>query len=72
MNEGQYKLENSVVEIERSIASKEEIKKNLIELYDVVNEIAEEQRRKGVDTSDWFYTEQELESIKNDPSYEKL
>lgn len=72
MNEGQYKLENSVVEIERSIASKEEIKKNLIELYDVVNEIAEEQRRKGVDTSDWFYTAQELESIKNDPSYEKL
>lgn len=72
MNERQYKLENSVVEIERSIASKEEIKKNLIELYDVVNEIAEEQRKKGVDTSDWFYTEQELESIKNDPSYEKL
>ena len=72
MNERQYKLENSVVEIERSIASKEEIKKNLIELYDVVNEIAEEQRKKGVDTSDWFYTEQELESIKNNPSYEKL
>lgn len=72
MNERQYKLENSVVEIERSIASKEEIKKNLIELYDVVNEIAEEQRKKGVDTSDWFYTKQELESIKNDPSYEKL
>lgn len=35
-------------------SDKEKIKINLIKLYDVINEIAENCEKKGIDTSKWF------------------
>ena len=42
-------------------------KKNLQNVYDVINKIARNHKEKGEDVSDWFYTKEEFEQIKNDP-----
>ena len=38
-------------------------------LYDTINEIARNCERRGIDTSDWFYTDEEIEKMKKDPRY---
>ena len=42
---------------------------NLKRFYDVCNEIAESLSARGVDTSDMFYTEEELEEMKKSDKY---
>lgn len=43
----------------------EEKKQNLKNIYDVVNRIADNQRLAGNNVDDWFYSEKELENLKN-------
>ena len=47
-----------------SSCTEEEKKKNLKNLYDVINEIADEQRLAGKNVDNWFYTNEELEEMK--------
>lgn len=47
-----------------SDVTKEEKKKNLKNLYDVVNRIADSQRLAGNNVDNWFYTQKELEELK--------
>lgn len=46
----------------------EESKKNLIKLYDVINEIADRKRAAGINVDDWFYTQEEINKIKKNNS----
>lgn len=43
------------------------IKKNLKEIYDVINKIARAHEEKGEDVSDWFYKDEQIEKLKKDP-----
>lgn len=42
-------------------------KKNLKNIYDVINKIARQHKEKGEDVSDWFYTKTQVEELKKDP-----
>ena len=42
-------------------------KKNLENIYDVINKIAKAHKDKGEDVSKWFYTKAEFEQIKKNP-----
>lgn len=46
----------------------EEKKQNLKNIYDVVNRIADNQRLAGNNVDNWFYTQKELENLKNSNS----
>ena len=59
------------VEIHSSVTP-EESKKNLIKLYDVINEIADRKREQGINVDDWFYSQEELEEIKRSKSVNLL
>ena len=63
---------NSVIEIYTSELSIEEQKKNLINLYQIINEISDNQEKKGINTSDWFYTQQELQEMRKSGQYKFL
>lgn len=56
-----------VVEIPKmTVAQKREC---LIRLYDTVNSIAENCEKRGIDTSGWFYTFEDIEKMKTDSKY---
>ena len=59
------------VEIHSSVTP-EESKKNLIKLYDVINEIADRKREQGINVDDWFYSQEGLEEIKRSKSVNLL
>lgn len=40
----------------------------VINLFDTINEIAKQHEARGIDTSSYFYTEEQLEELKNDPN----
>lgn len=64
-----YKFGNStvIVHIPRmTVAQKRE---RLREIYDTINQIARSCEQRGIDTSDWFYTKEELEELKKNPEY---
>lgn len=64
-----YKFGNStvVVHIPRmTVAQKRE---RLRKIYDTINQIARRCEQRGIDTSDWFYTKEELEELKKNPEY---
>lgn len=42
-------------------------KKNLKNIYEVINKIARQHKEKGEDVSNWFYTKTEFEQLKNNP-----
>lgn len=42
-------------------------RKNLIQIYDVINKIARQHEEKGEDVSSWFYSKDEFKKIKKDP-----
>lgn len=42
-------------------------RKNLKNLYDVINKIARQCEERGQDTSSWFYTKTQVEELKKDP-----
>lgn len=50
-----------------SIPTEEQLKRNLTKIYDVVNSIARKAENRGIDTSKWFYTEQQLQLLKAKP-----
>lgn len=41
-------------------------RQHLKNLYDCINRIAQNHEKKGVDRSEWFYSKEELEHLKND------
>ena len=49
--------------------TKEGLRKNLIRMYDTVNKIAWELEKKGVDTSSWFYTPEQIQKMKESGKY---
>ena len=59
------------VEIHSNVTP-EESKKNLIKLYDVINEIADRKREQGINVDDWFYSQEELDEIKRNKSVNLL
>lgn len=64
-----YKFGNSTVIVhipEMTVAQK---RKNLRKLYDTINNIARNCDKRGIDTSDWFYTAEEIEEMKKDSKY---
>lgn len=63
---------NTNIEIYDSDLTETEKKENLKNLYRTINSIAKEQAEKGIDTSDWFYSKSELNSISNDKKYNFL
>lgn len=62
---------NSKVEIFFE-SDKDNIKRNLIKVYDIINEIALECEERGIDTSSWFYSKEDIEKIKKDNNYDLL
>lgn len=42
-------------------------KKNLENIYEVINKIARQHKAKGEDVSSWFYTKEQFEQIKKNP-----
>lgn len=60
-------LEIGNTKIEVCIENKpteEQVKKRLTQVYDVINEIARNAEKRGVDTLSWFYTEKQLNTLK--------
>lgn len=49
---------------EESTKSNEELKNVLTKMYDVSNKIARNAEKRGVDTSNWFYTSKQINSMK--------
>ncbi len=45
----------------------EEKRKVLINMYDAINEIADSLEKRGIDTSKWFYTENQIAEMKKNP-----
>lgn len=45
-------------------------KKNLENIYDVINKIAKAHKDKGEDISNWFYTKEQVEDLKKNPKNE--
>lgn len=59
------KLGQSEVEIcIESIPTENQIRKYLINIYDVINKIALNAEKRGVDTSKWFYTNSQVRLLK--------
>ncbi len=48
---------------------KEKIKINLIKLYDTINLLADKFNRKGIDTSNWFLSQKDIEKMKQENKY---
>ncbi len=65
------KLGQTKIEICReNIPTVEEKRNHLIKIYDVVNDIARNAEKRGIDTTKWFYTEKQLKQLKQDTSNE--
>lgn len=63
---------NAEIEIYTSEISKEEQKENLTNLYKTINQIADNQREKGNNVDNWFYSKKELEKMKESGKYNFL
>ena len=61
-------IENSEVEVTFE-NDKEKLKMNLISLYDKVNALAEIFDKKGIKTSEWFLSQQEINEMKLENKY---
>ena len=66
-----YKFENATVIISDEFVPKtlEGMRKNLQELYEVCNDIAENLKVRGGDASNLFYTEEEITEMKKSGKY---
>lgn len=45
-------------------------KKNLKNIYDVINKIARQHKERGEDVSSWFYKKSEIDELKKNPKNE--
>lgn len=61
---GQTKLKFNIEPIEEKT-----LKQRLIEFYDTINKIADNAEKRGVDTSSWFYTDSQLQIMKESNKY---
>lgn len=64
-----YQFGNTIIKViipEMTVAQKRKALKNI---YDTINDIASSCENKGIDTSNWFYTNEELEEMKDSPDY---
>lgn len=64
-------IENSQIEITFE-TDKKKIKRNLTKFYDVINKIADNCEKKGIDTSSWFCTSEQIEEMKRNSNYNFL
>lgn len=64
-------IKNSQIEITFE-TDKEKIKRNLTKVYDVINKIADNCERRGIDTSKWFMNPEQLEKMKQNNNYNFL
>lgn len=64
-----YKFGNSTVIVHVPQMTVAQKRKSLIKLYDTINEIARSCEQRGIDTSSWFYTQEEIEKMKKDERY---
>lgn len=61
----ELKIGQSVIEVcVESIPTEDQIRNYLINIYDVVNNIATKAEKRGVDTSKWFYTPKQIQQLK--------
>lgn len=51
----------------RKLPTENQIKRTLTKIYDVINDIAHNAEKRGVDTSKWFYTDKQVAELKKDP-----
>lgn len=64
-----YKIGQSTIKIcVKKIPTEEEIKQYLLNIYDGINDLARKLKKEGVDTSDWFYTDEQIQEMKKDPN----
>lgn len=63
-----FNLGNTKVEVIVPEMTVAQLRKNLTNLYDTINKIARNCEKRGIDTSGWFYTDEEIEKMKNDPN----
>lgn len=65
------KLEIGKTKIELCIKdepiNEEQEKNQLIKIYDLVNEISRRLEKSGIDTANWFYTDNQIKKMKNCP-----
>lgn len=64
-----YKFGNSTVIVHIPQMTVAQKRKQLRKIYDTINKIARNCEKRGIDTSDWFYTDDEIEKMKKDPRY---
>ena len=58
----------SNIEIYSDVTDDEKIE-NLKEVYKTINNIARTKKEQGQDVSSWFYTEEQLKKMEQDPKY---
>ena len=62
--------DNSIVEIyEQKEKDLKVVRQNLTNLYDVIFDMARSAEEKGIDVSNWFYTEEQVQEMKKNPKY---
>ncbi len=67
----ELQIENSQIEVIFE-TDKEKIKRNLKKVYDVINNIASNCEKKGIDTSKWFIPNEKIEKMKKNKNYNFL
>lgn len=67
----ELQIENSQIEVIFE-TDKEKIKRNLKRVYDVINNIAANCEKKGIDTSKWFIPNEKIEKMKKNKNYNFL
>lgn len=61
----EIKLGQSQIEVcIESIPTEDQLRKQITKIYDVVNNIASQVEKRGIDTSKWFYTDKQLKCLK--------
>lgn len=62
-------INNTKNEVYMEEGTLEDKKRNLKNIYDTINDIARKVEKRGVDTSSWFYTHEQIEAMKKDSRY---
>lgn len=64
----EFKLGQSQIEVcIEIIPTEDQVKKYLTNIYDVVNNIAANAEKRGIDTSRWFYSTKQIQLLKESP-----
>ena len=62
-------IEKTEIEIYDADITEDEEKQNLLELYKAIYEVADEQREKGKNVDNWFYTKEQVEKMRKSGEY---